>query len=65
MDWYDILMIAVLAGATLLRAWKGMAWQLASLASLVLSYFLALRFSTQLAPSLVPPRRGIDSWPCS
>jgi membrane protein required for colicin V production len=50
MDWYDILMIAVLAGATLLGAWKGMAWQLASLASLVLSYFLALRFSTQLAP---------------
>jgi membrane protein required for colicin V production len=50
MDWYDILMIAVLGGATLLGAWKGMAWQLASLASLILSYFLALRFSTQLAP---------------
>ena len=50
MDWYDILMIAVLGGATLLGAWKGMAWQLASLASLVLSYFLALRFSAQLAP---------------
>jgi membrane protein required for colicin V production len=50
MDWDDILMIVVLSGATLLGAWKGMAWQLASLASLVLSYFLALRFSSQLAP---------------
>jgi membrane protein required for colicin V production len=50
MDWYDILMLAVLGLATLFGAWKGMAWQLASLASLVLSYFLALRFSTQLAP---------------
>jgi membrane protein required for colicin V production len=50
MDWYDILMLAVLGLATLFGAWKGMAWQLASLASLVLSYFLALRFSAQLAP---------------
>ena len=30
--------------------WKGMAWQIASLASLVVSYFAALRFSEQLAP---------------
>ena len=30
--------------------WKGMAWQIASLASLVVSYFAALRFSAQLAP---------------
>jgi membrane protein required for colicin V production len=50
MDWYDILMLVILGGATLLGAWKGMAWQLASLGSLVLSYFLALRFSAQLAP---------------
>jgi membrane protein required for colicin V production len=50
MDWYDIAMIAVLGLATLMGAWKGMAWQVASLASLVLSYFLALKFSAQLAP---------------
>jgi membrane protein required for colicin V production len=50
MDWYDIAMLAVLGLATLMGAWKGMAWQLASLGSLVLSYFLALRFSSQLAP---------------
>ena len=50
MDWYDIAMLAVLGLATLMGAWKGMAWQLASLGSLILSYFLALRFSAQLAP---------------
>ncbi|HTQ40281.1 MAG TPA: CvpA family protein [Pirellulales bacterium] len=50
MDWYDIAMLSVLGLATLMGLWKGMAWQLASLGSLVLSYFLALRFSYQLAP---------------
>jgi membrane protein required for colicin V production len=50
MDWYDIAMLAVLGLATLMGAWKGMAWQIASLGSLVLSYFLALKFSSQLAP---------------
>jgi membrane protein required for colicin V production len=43
-------MLLVLAGTTIFGFWKGMAWQIASLASLVLSYFAALRFSTQLAP---------------
>ena len=47
---YDVLMIVVLLAATIFGAWKGMAWQLASLASLVLSYFAALKFSPQLAP---------------
>jgi membrane protein required for colicin V production len=47
---YDIAMLVVLGGATLFGFWKGMAWQLASLASLVASYFVALRFSPALAP---------------
>jgi membrane protein required for colicin V production len=47
---YDILMLVVLVGTTVLGAWKGMAWQLASLASLIVSYFVALQFSPQLAP---------------
>ena len=50
MDWYDIFMLAVLGLATLMGLWKGMVWQLASLASLVLSYFLALKYSAKLAP---------------
>ena len=52
MQTYDILMVLVLAGATLFGLWKGMAWQVASLASLVLSYFAALKFSDQLAPMI-------------
>lgn len=47
---YDIVMIVVLVSATLFGAWKGMAWQIASLASLVASYVVALRFGAELAP---------------
>jgi membrane protein required for colicin V production len=51
MEWYDLLMIAVLLGTTAFGFLKGMAWQIASLASLVASYFIALRFSGPLASS--------------
>lgn len=47
---YDILMLVVLVGATLFGFWKGMAWQIASLASLVLSALAAIHFSGRLAP---------------
>ncbi len=50
MQTYDVIMLAVLIIATLFGMWKGMAWQLASLASLVLSYAVALRFSSRIAP---------------
>lgn len=50
MQTYDLLMIVVLVAATLFGFWKGMAWQIASLASLVVSYIASLKFSTQLAP---------------
>jgi membrane protein required for colicin V production len=49
MQWYDLLMIAVLLGTTVFGFMKGMAWQIASLASLIVSYFLALQFSEPLA----------------
>jgi membrane protein required for colicin V production len=49
MEWYDLLMIALLLGTTVFGFLKGMAWQVASLASLVASYFIALRFSGPLA----------------
>jgi membrane protein required for colicin V production len=51
MQTYDFIMLVVLAATTLFGFWKGMAWQIASLASLALSYFAALRFSEQLAPT--------------
>lgn len=47
---YDLFMIVVLVGATLFGAMKGMAWQMASLGSIVLSYLVALSFSEPLAP---------------
>jgi membrane protein required for colicin V production len=52
MDIYDLLMLLVLGVNTILGVWKGMAWQVASIASLALSYFMALRYSTALAPML-------------
>lgn len=52
MQTYDILMIAVLAAATIFGFWKGLAWQVASIASLVASYFIALRFAGRLAPMI-------------
>ncbi len=57
MQIYDVAMILVLVGATLFGAWKGLAWQLASIASMVLSYFAALQFRDVLAPSIAadPP----------
>ena len=50
MELYDIVMLVVLAAATIFGFWKGMAWQIASLASLLLSYGVALKFSPALAP---------------
>ena len=49
---YDLLMLIVLLGSIVFGAWKGVAWQIASLSSLVASYFVALNFSPQLAPML-------------
>jgi membrane protein required for colicin V production len=50
MQTYDMIMLLVLVGTTLFGFWKGMAWQIASLASLVVSYIASLKFSDQLAP---------------
>ncbi len=49
MQTYDIIMSLVLALATLWGFWKGFAWQLATLASLILSYLVAYRFRTPVA----------------
>ena len=50
MQIYDVLMLLVLCAATMFGLWKGLAWQIASIASLAISYFVALRFSSHLAP---------------
>ena len=50
MDSYDLIMLGVLAVTTLHGFWKGLAWQVASLTAIGLSYFLALKFSLSMAP---------------
>jgi membrane protein required for colicin V production len=47
---YDIVMLVVLLGAAILGAWKGMVWQIASLASIAVSGGVAVHFSAPLAP---------------
>ena len=47
---YDILMLGLLVGLAVLGAWKGVAWQIASLSSLVVSWLVAVRFGRVLAP---------------
>ncbi len=49
MQAYDILMLIVLGLAIVWGAWKGLAWQVASIASIGLSYFVALHFRLPLA----------------
>jgi membrane protein required for colicin V production len=50
MEIYDIAMLVVIAGATLFGVWKGMAWQVASLASVILSGMVAVQGSGPVAP---------------
>lgn len=52
MDTYDILMIAVLVATTLFGAWKGLAWQVASLAAIVASYYVAFNFRDPVAEQI-------------
>ena len=49
MQAYDVLMLIVLALAIVWGAWKGLVWQIASILSIILSYFVALRFRQPLA----------------
>ncbi len=52
MEKYDILMLIVLVGTMLFGAIKGFAWQLASITSIVLSYFVAYNFREPLSQSI-------------
>ena len=44
MELYDFLMLGVLVASTLLGAWKGMAWQLAAFASVLVSAVVAAHY---------------------
>lgn len=49
MEIYDIIMLTVLVGAVVFGAVKGMAWQIATLAALFVSYFVATQFNEPVA----------------
>jgi len=52
MEVYDVIMLIVLVGAIAFGFWKGLAWQVASLAAVFLSYFVAYHFRDALAEKL-------------
>jgi membrane protein required for colicin V production len=49
---YDIIMLVLLVGTALFGAIKGFAWQLASIASIVISYVVAFNFREPLSQSI-------------
>jgi membrane protein required for colicin V production len=57
MQTYDLIMLAVLVAATIFGARKGLAWQIASLASIFASYFIAYKFREPVAQMIqtAPP----------
>jgi membrane protein required for colicin V production len=49
-DGYDLVMLGILAAATVLGYFKGLVWQIAWLAGIAASGYVALRFGGPLAP---------------
>jgi len=49
---YDILMLVVLVGTAIYGAMKGFAWQVASIASIVVSYVVAYRYREPFSESI-------------
>lgn len=52
MEIYDIIMVVVLIGAMLFGAVKGFAWQLASIASITVSYVVAYKYREPFSQSI-------------
>ncbi len=52
MQTYDIIMLAILGISVFLGFWKGFAWQIATVAAFVASYFVSAQFSVQIAQYL-------------
>lgn len=50
LEGYDLVMLGILAAAALLGYFKGMVWQVAWIAGIAASSFVALRFGADLAP---------------
>ena len=57
MQTYDIIMLAVLGFSVVIGAVKGMAWQIAMVSSIIISFFVAQKFHPELAEAL----SGVDA----
>ncbi len=49
MQVYDVIMLVVLAAAIAFGAWKGLIWQVASMAAIFLSYWVSVEFREPVA----------------
>lgn len=49
MGLYDIVMLLVFGGSILFGYWKGLTWQIASLAAIIISYIVAANFNSQIS----------------
>jgi membrane protein required for colicin V production len=49
MSFYDILMMTILGLTILFGLWKGLAWQIASLAAIIVSYIVAMQFRGEVS----------------
>lgn len=49
MSIYDIVMLAILGGSVFFGFWKGLAWQIASLSAIIISYIVAINFRQPIA----------------
>jgi membrane protein required for colicin V production len=52
MQVYDLIMLLVLAAAIAFGAWKGLIWQVASMAAVFLSYWVAVEFRKPVAQQI-------------
>lgn len=52
MTYYDVAMVCMVIAGMVWGAWRGITWQVASIASLVLGYTVSQTLSSQLAPQL-------------
>jgi membrane protein required for colicin V production len=55
MTTYDIVMLLIVVGMAIQGAWRGLAWQVAPVASLILGYMVAGPVSPSLAPLFGDP----------
>ncbi len=52
---YDVIMLLIVIASAVQGAWRGLAWQVAPVASLVLGYMIAVPLSVSLAPYFGDP----------